>query len=132
MINQRTADNVGKLILRLSLGLVFLLHGIGQLANGDGGLEGMVLSAGLSGPLAYGVFLGEVLGPVLLLIGWYARIGALLMALSTIFAILPLDLKALIALDWLDEWALGLQGIFLLTTTALALTGPGEYAINER
>ncbi len=38
----------------------------------------MLGSQGLPGFLAYGVYLGEVVGPVLVIIGLYTRIGAFL------------------------------------------------------
>ena len=40
-------DSVGKLILRLVLGVAILLHGIAKLTGGIGGIAGMVAGAGL-------------------------------------------------------------------------------------
>ena len=55
-------DSVGKLILRLVLGVAILLHGIAKLTGGIGGISGMVAGAGLPSFVAYGVYIGEVIG----------------------------------------------------------------------
>lgn len=47
--------DLGKLILRLTLGLLLLLHGIAKLENGVGWISGSLQGYGLPGFLAYGV-----------------------------------------------------------------------------
>ena len=49
--------DIGKLVLRLALGIMILLHGIHKLQHGVSGIAGMVESVGLPGFLAYGVFI---------------------------------------------------------------------------
>ena len=51
--------DLGKLILRLTLGLLLLLHGIAKLESGVGWISGSLQGYGLQGFLAYGVFIGE-------------------------------------------------------------------------
>ena len=53
-----------------------LLHGVAKVSGGVGGIGGMLQSAGLPAALAYGAYVGEVLAPLLVIIGFYARIGA--------------------------------------------------------
>ncbi|MGE0559869.1 MAG: DoxX family membrane protein, partial [Burkholderiales bacterium] len=55
------SDDIGKLVLRLTLGILMLLHGIAKLRFGVRGSEGMVVSHGLPAFFAYGVFDGEVI-----------------------------------------------------------------------
>ena len=64
-------EDLGKLVLRLTLGMLMLFHGIAKLRNGVGGVEGMLESHGVSGLLAYGAFVGELFAPFLLLVGLY-------------------------------------------------------------
>ena len=124
--------DTGKLILRLALGLLVLLHGINKVFHGIGGIEGMVLNAGLPGALAYGVFLGEIVGPLLLVIGWYARIGALLITINMIFAFALAHMGDLFQLNAHGGWLLELDGMYLFTAIALALIGPGRFSLNGR
>ncbi len=64
------SDDTGKLILRLTLGILILLHGLFKITGGGvGGIGGMLSSHGLPGFLAYGVYIGEILAPVLLIVG---------------------------------------------------------------
>lgn len=73
-------DDFGKLVLRLTLGILILFHGTSKLMHGIGSIEGMVTATGMPGFVAYGVYAGEVLGPLLLIAGFHARIGAALVA----------------------------------------------------
>ena len=69
-------ESTGKLILRVTLGVLILLHGIAKLMNGIDWLDGMLANAGLPGFLKYGVYVGEVLAPLAVIAGFYSRIGA--------------------------------------------------------
>ncbi|WP_018173970.1 MULTISPECIES: DoxX family protein [unclassified Thioalkalivibrio] len=124
-------DDTGKLILRLALGVMILLHGIDKISGGVGHIEGMLAGAGLPGVLAYGAYIGEVLAPVLLIIGLYARIGAVLIAVNMLFAIGLAHADEVVQLTQHGGWAIELQAMFLFSAIALALTGPGRLAINR-
>jgi putative oxidoreductase len=132
MINQNAQSDFGKLVLRIALGVLVLLHGIAKLKGGLAGIEGMVAAQGLPPALAYGALLGEVLGPLLLLAGFYARIGALLIVINMLFAFVLVHAGQLGQLNEQGGWALELQGMYLATAVALALLGPGRYSVNGR
>jgi putative oxidoreductase len=125
-------DSTGKLILRLALGILILFHGIAKLTGGVGGLSGMVTSAGLPAFVTYGVYVGEVVAPILVLIGWYSRIGAALIAINMVFAIALAHRAELFTIGNTGGWALELQGMFLFTALALAVMGPGRYSVNGK
>jgi putative oxidoreductase len=125
-------ESTGKLILRLALGALILLHGVAKLMGGVGGLSGMVTAAGLPAFVAYGVYVGEVIAPILVLLGWYARIGAALIAINMLFAIALAHRAELFALGNSGGWALELQGMFLFTAIAIALMGPGRFSLNGK
>lgn len=131
-MNPNTQADTGKLVLRLVLGITVLLHGVAKLRGGVDGIEGMLTAQGLPGVLAYGALLGEVVGPLLLISGFYARIGALLVAINMLFAIGLAHLGQLGMLNEQGGWALELQGMFLGSAIALALLGPGRYSVNNR
>lgn len=125
-------DDTGKLLLRLALGVLMLLHGIAKITGGIGPIEGMVTGAGLPGFLAYGVYVGEVVAPVLLILGFYSRLAALVIAFNMIVAVALAHVKDLFVIGPQGGWALELQGMFLFTAIAIALIGPGRFGINRR
>ena len=125
-------NDTGKLALRLTLGILILLHGISKLMHGIGPIQGMVTGMGLPAIVAYGVFAGEVLGPLLLITGFYARIGAALIAANMLFALALAHTADLTRLNENGGWALELQGMFLFSAVALVLMGPGRFGVNQR
>jgi putative oxidoreductase len=125
-------DDAGKLVLRLTLGILMLLHGIAKIKGGVTGIEGMVTGAGLPGFVAYGAYVGEVIAPLLVIAGFYSRIGAAVIAINMIFAIALAHAAELLVIGKTGGWALELQGMFLFTAIALALMGPGRWSINRR
>ena len=131
-MNAAMQADVGKLVLRLALGVLVLLHGVAKLRGGLDPIEGMVTAQGLPGVLAYGALLGEVLGPLMLIAGFYGRIGALLIAINMLFAIGLAHVGQLGQMNEQGGWALELQGMFLFSAVALALLGPGRYSVNAK
>ncbi|WP_312480171.1 DoxX family protein [Stutzerimonas nitrititolerans] len=122
-------DDMGKLVLRLSVGMLMLLHGIFKLQNGVGGIAGMLGSQDLPGFLAYGVYLGEVVGPVLVIIGLYTRVGAVLIIGNMLVALALAHSQELFSLGSMGGWALELQGMFLFGAVAIALLGAGKFSV---
>lgn len=122
-------DDIGKLILRVSVGVLILLHGIAKLQSGVGGIAGMLSGHGLPAFLAYGAYLGEVVGPVLVIIGLFTRVGALLMVGNMLVAFALAHMGDLFSLGQMGGWALELQGMFLFGSIAVALLGAGRYSI---
>ena len=125
-------QDAGKLILRLSLGVLMLLHGIAKLTGGVAGIGKMLAAHGLPEVLAYGVLVGEVLAPLLVIVGFHARIGAAVIAINMLVAIGLVHLGELTMLGKSGGWAIELQGMFLFSAIALALLGPGRYSINQK
>lgn len=122
-------DDLGKLVLRVSVALLILLHGIAKLQSGVGGIAGMLAGHGLPGFLAYGVYLGEVVGPVLVIIGLFTRGGAVLMIGNMLVAIALAHMSELFSLDDMCGWALETQGLFLFGSVAIALLGAGRLSV---
>jgi putative oxidoreductase len=126
------AEDSGLLLLRLTLGVLILLHGLAKLTGDIGGIQGMLQQIGLPAALAYGVYIGEIIAPLLLIAGWFARVAAGVIAINMVFALLLAHRGEFFTLTQQGGWALELQGMFLLTAVALALTGPGNFSINQR
>ncbi|MHB1368587.1 MAG: DoxX family protein [Pseudomonadaceae bacterium] len=122
-------EDTGKLVLRLALGVLMLLHGMSKLVNGVDGIVGMVTGLGLPAAIAYGVYLGEVIGPLLVIVGLYTRAGALLIAGNMLFALLLAHRAELFTLAPTGGWALELQAMFLFGAVAVLLLGAGRFSI---
>jgi putative oxidoreductase len=125
-------EDIAKLILRVTLGLLILLHGISKLRSGIGFLTPMVQGIGLPPWVAYGVFLGEILGPIMVILGIFARTGAFLILANMMFAVVLVHRSQIFTLGKEGGWALELQAMFLFTALALLLMNPGRYAMTRR
>lgn len=124
-------DDTGKLVLRLVLAVLILFHGVAKIQHGIAPIEEMLRAYGLPGALANAVYLGEVLGPVLLIVGYYARLGAGLIAINMIVAVFLVHTGDLLMLTDHGGWRLELQGMYLFAALALVLMGPGRFGLDR-
>ena len=131
-MNPALQQDLGKLLLRITLGVLILMHGIAKLNGGLSGITGMVEAQGLPGFLGYAVLIGEVVAPLMLIAGFHARIGGLLVAANMLVAIVLAHMGQLASLNGQGGWALELQGMFLGTALVVALIGPGRFSVNGR
>ncbi|MFC3339011.1 DoxX family protein [Paracandidimonas soli] len=124
-----THDNAGKLVLRLTIGVLLLLHGLHKLMYGMGGVSSLVASQGWPHFIAYGVYIGEVLAPVLLILGLYTRAAAFIVVCHMLVAIFLAHMGQLFQLGNNGGWRLELQGLFLFGAFAISLLGAGRYSV---
>jgi len=123
------ADDAGKLILRLMLGILLLMHGLFKLMNGLEGINAVVTANGWPQWIAYGVLIGEVLAPALVILGVLTRLAALVIAINMIAAVYLAHAHQLLQLTKTGGWVLELQAMFLLTALVIALLGAGKYSL---
>ncbi|MBV9991782.1 MAG: DoxX family protein [Alphaproteobacteria bacterium] len=121
-------EDLGKLILRVTVGGLLLLHGMHKLLNGIAPIKAMVAAHGLPDALSYGVYLGEIVGPVMLILGLFSRIGAGLVAVNMIVA-LVLSGASLVGLNAMGGLGIELEAFYLLGALSAALLGAGRYSI---
>ncbi|WP_024889713.1 DoxX family protein [Luteimonas huabeiensis] len=131
-MNQAAMQDLGRLLLRLAVGVLVLLHGLAKLRHGVDGIEGMLEARGLPGALAYLSLVGEVVAPLMLIIGLHARIGGAIVAINMLVAIALVHMRELGRLNDSGGWALELQAMFLVGAIVVALIGPGRYSANQR
>lgn len=124
------SEDLGKLVLRITLAILILLHGIAKLHHGIDFITGLVTNAGLPTAFAYLVYVGEVLAPILVLVGLFTRPAALIIAINMIVAIALVHMNELFALTKTGGWALELQGMFLISAIVISLLGPGRYSLD--
>jgi putative oxidoreductase len=87
-------QDFGGLILRITLGIIFLVHGIVKFQNGIDNIAGWFSGIGLPGFMAYGVALLEVIGGIALILGIGTRLVSVLFALLMVGAIVKVKLAA--------------------------------------
>ncbi|WP_075792145.1 DoxX family protein [Massilia putida] len=122
-------DDAGKLVLRVVLAILILFHGVSKVIGGIGFIAGMLAKAGLPAAFGYLVYIGEVVAPVLILLGLFTRAAALIVVVNMIVALLLVHTSQFFSLSNTGGWALELQGMYLGTAVALALLGAGRYSI---
>ena len=122
-------DDAGKLLLRVVLGLLILLHGIAKLKGGPDFIVGAVVKAGLPAVFGYFVYVGEVLAPLLLIAGLWTRAAAGIVAINMVVAVLLVHMNDLFTLSKTGGWTLELQGMFFFAAVAVALLGAGRYSV---
>ena len=121
------------LVLRIVLGVLILLHGVSKLPPPPPEyLVSMLAQHGLPGVFAYGAYLGEIVGPILIIIGVWTRVGALLIVINMIVAVLMAHTGDLFHLNKQGGYELELQAMFLFTAVALVLTGAGRFSVGGR
>ncbi len=124
--------DLGILILRLSLGVLMILHGISKLMYGPGFIENIVTSAGLPSFIAYGVYVGEVIAPIFIILGYGTRIAAAIFAFNMIVAVSLVHGADIFTLSETGGWTLELQGLYFFGALALMFTGGGKYALSNK
>jgi|SRR5476651_1754436 len=122
-------DDIGKLVLRITVAGLMLMHGIFKLQNGVANVAGMLANYSLPTMMANLVYVGEVFGPLLVLVGIYARIGALLMTISMLFAFALAHPDQILKLTPMGGWAMELQGLLLFGSIAIVALGAGRFSI---
>ena len=124
-------DDVGKLLLRLAVGGLMLFHGLHKLFAGVDGISGMLVAKGLPGFIAYGVLVGEVVAPCLLILGILTRPAALVLAFTMIVAWLMVGMGETLALDKVGAWAIESLVYFFIGSLAVAFLGAGRFAVGK-
>ncbi len=122
-------DDAGKLLLRLTIGILLLMHGLFKLANGIDTITALVVAQGWPAWLAFGVFIGEIIAPSLLIIGVLTRAGALVIVFNMALAVYLAHASQILSLTKTGGWALELQGLFLLGALVVALLGAGRFSL---
>lgn len=126
------SQDFGKLILRVSIAGLMLFHGIAKLLNGIGGIKGLVAKAGFPEFLAYGVYFGEILFPILMIIGLYTRISSIFFAGTMAFAIYLAHAHEIFALGKTGAPVIELALIYLLASVAILFLGAGKYSFDKK
>lgn len=119
-----TNINASLLLLRIALGLVFIMHGWAKWQNIPG-TTGFFASLGLSVFFVYLVATAELVGGIFILIGLFTRFASAVLVINMIFAILLTKIgKPFFGYEF--------DLTLLLALLALVFSGSGKYSVEEK
>jgi putative oxidoreductase len=128
---ERLGD-LGKLVLRVSVAALILLHGIAKLRHGLGDVADAMERLHL--PVAVGnlIYIGEVLAPLMMIVGFWTRPAAALVSATMLVALVAGHPREVFAMTNHGGLLLEVQWMFFLAAAASALLGAGRYSIGGR
>ncbi|QII38298.1 DoxX family protein [Rouxiella badensis] len=119
----------GKLLLRLTFGILVLFHGVAKMSHGVDWISAMLEAKGLPGFIAYGVFIGEIIAPVLIIIGWFTRPAALIYSFNILVATLLAGMGKFFVITKVGAWGLETEALYFLGGLCIIFLGAGKYRI---
>ena len=125
-------ENAGKLLLRVVVGVLILLHGIAKLRHGLGDVEPAIARAGLPHAVGYLVYVGEVLCPLLMILGVFTRPAAAVVAFNMVVALVLGHAHEMFELTTHGGLLLETQWLMLAGAIAVALLGAGRYSLQRK
>ncbi len=124
-------NDLGKLLLRVSVGMLLLFHGINKLQHGYNFVETMLVKAKLSPYFSHGILAGELFAPLLMVLGYYTRPAALLQVVVMIMAVYLVHSHDLLTFSEHGGYALELQALYFFGSLAVFFLGAGRYSISR-
>ncbi len=124
-------EDRAKLLLRVTVGVLMFLHGWFKLMNPEavGYIGGMFSAVGLPAFLAYLIYIGEIVAPIMLIIGYQTKVAALLVAITMVVAIILAHAAQIFTLTEMGGSAIELQLLFLVGALAIFGLGAGKHRL---
>lgn len=122
-------SDFGRLLLRLTFGILMLFHGVSKAQHGIGWISAMLDAKGIPGFIAYGVFIGEIVAPILIIIGVLTRPAALVYAFNLLVATLLVGMGRFFSLTDVGAWALETEALYFFGGLSIMFLGAGRYAL---
>ena len=124
-------DDIGKLILRITTAGLIMFHGISKIVHGVGFIGGALTQVHIPGFVAYGVYVGEVLAPLFIILGLWTRVASLVVVLNMVVAILLEAYRNAFVIQRTGAWGLEAEAFYLMTALVIFFIGAGKYAIRQ-
>ena len=126
------SNDIAKLLLRLLVGIMMLFHGMDKIINGISGIKKLTVAMGLPEFIAYGVYIGEVLVPIFIILGLYARIASVFLGINMLMAIFLAYSGSIFTLSKHGAPLIELPLFYFVLSIAIFLLGSGKYAVNSK
>lgn len=122
------SEDIGKLVLRLSLGGLMLFHGLHTLLNGLAPLQAILAAHNIPENAAYFAYLGGLVAPILIIVGLFSRVGAVLVMLNVVIMLVLADFSKIASIASDGSYALEVQAFYFFTALAVSLLGAGRFS----
>jgi putative oxidoreductase len=110
-------------VLSIGLGILLLFHGVDKVMNGTGVIEKLL--SGVHVPysqyVSYGVYVGEVVAPLLLIFGKYIRVSGAIIVFNMMVAIFLVHQKDITSIEKYGAWSIEVPMLYLIAGLTLAL-----------
>ena len=126
------AGDLGKLVLRVSVAFLILLHGIAKMRHGLGDVADAMARLHLPVWVGNLIYVGEVLAPLMMIVGFWTRPAAALVAATMFVALVAGHPREVFVMTDHGGLLLEVQWMFMLAAAASALLGAGRYSIGGR
>lgn len=121
--------DLGRLVLRLTVGILLLFHGEFKVMHGVGWIATLLKHHGIPGFVAYGAYIGEVIAPLMVIIGLMTRPAAFAIAVNLVVATLLVKTGAFWGRTNVGAWALEGEAFYLFGALAIMFLGAGRFAL---
>lgn len=125
------SEQIGKLLLRLGVGSLVLFHGVHRLLTGLDPVRELLANHKLPEALAYATYLGELVGPVLVILGLFTRVGAFLIGAEIALLVLLSGVPQVAALAPDGGYALEVEALYFTAALSLFLSGGGRITLGR-
>lgn len=124
--------DLGILFVRLGLGVCLFMHGFAKILHGVGGVKGILAKAGLPEIMAYSSYIGEVVAPIMIILGIFSRIGALLITGTSLTIMYAYHgLGNLLELTNAGGFKTEILYLYIALSLCIIFNGSGKYAIRK-
>lgn len=125
-------ENKGKLILRLMVGALLLFHGIAKAKSGVDWMTPMLSAHDLPGFIRFGVYIGEIVAPILVILGIFSRPAALVILINMAAAVLLVRSADIGTLsERSGGWAIELEALYGFGGAAIYCLGAGRWSVSR-
>ncbi len=121
--------DVSILLVRIATGGLMIFHGIAKLIKGHEGIKTLLAQKGLPEFLWVGVPVGEIIAPILLILGIYSRISGLFLAIVMLFSIYLAKTNQIFDLTQNGGLEIELNLFYLFCGLAIFFSGSGKYSV---
>jgi len=124
-------NDIGLLLIRITIACLMLFHGVAKLKGLDS-IKGMLANQSLPEILAYGVYITEIIAPILILVGYRTRLASLAFFIGMLMIIFLKQFDNIFILT--KSGAIKAEIVLMYTIISLALffAGAAKYAISTK
>jgi putative oxidoreductase len=122
-------EDWGKLVLRLAVGTLILLHGIAKLRFGLGDVVPALERAHIPATAGHLIYLGEVVAPIMMIVGLWTRPAAVIVSATMLVALVLGHPREVFQMTNHGGLLLEVQWMFFTGALTVALIGAGRYSV---